>query len=233
MDKVLKNKMEFIKREDEYVNIVFSTAKNNINYKKELKEGIKNIESLKDIFKLNDIYYVNQIHSSFVVNGNEKEPKGNIEGDAIVFHGKNIGIGVFTADCVPIILYDKKKNVIAAVHSGWKGTYNDIIKKTCDYIIEKYHCEDIRVVIGPHIGQCCYEVSKELSEKFSNKFSDQVIKNRYLSLEKCIMEQLKKITEEKKITSMKLCTLCSKEEFHSYRRDGERSGRLFSFVFIK
>lgn len=233
MNKILKNKMEFIKQEDENVNIVFSTAKNNINYKKELKEGIENIESLKDIFKLNDIYYVDQTHSSMVVNGNEKQPKGNIEGDAIVFHGKNIGIGVFTADCVPIILYDKKTDVIAAVHSGWKGTYNDIIKKTCNYMIEKFYCEDIRVVIGPHIGQCCYEVSQELSDKFSNKFSRNVIKNRYLSLEKCIREQLREVTEEKKIISMELCTLCSKEELHSYRRDGEKSGRLFSFVFIK
>lgn len=234
MGKIILKNMEFINECDGQVNINFSTAFNGIDYKKERIEGKENLEKLKDVFNIKDTYYINQIHSDIVVDASNLSPKGEIDGDAIVFRGENIAIGVFTADCVPVIIYDKEKKVIAAVHSGWKGTYDEITKKTCEYMKSTYGCNELKIVIGPHIRKCCYEVSEELIEKFSNKFGNEINKNRNLDLEKCIINQVKDIVKAENIKSLGVCTYCNKDvELHSYRVQKENSGRLFSFVYVK
>ena len=213
---IIDNK-EFIVFNDGNIKVRFSTALNNINYKKEDEEGKKNLEDLKEIFKVDKVLYVNQTHSS----------------DFIDATFENTLIGVFTADCVPVIAYDKEKEVIAAIHSGWKGTYTKIARKTCEYMKEKYGCENIKVIIGPHVRQCCYEVSEDLAEKFSEEFGKEVCNGRMLNLEKCVEIQLKGIVKKENITSTRICTCCEKEvKMHSYRQDQEKSGRLFSSIFI-
>ena len=118
-----------------------------------------------------------------------------IDGDALITDRTKIAIGVFTADCVPVILVDTRKGVIAAVHSGWKGTKALIVSKTIERLQENYgsRAKDIRVYIGPHIGGCCYEVSKELIEEFTSEdiYSNiKISNNNKLDLEKCILAQL-------------------------------------------
>ena len=98
---------------------------------------------------------------------------------------------------------------------------------------EKYGCENIKVIIGPHVRQCCYEVSEDLAEKFSEEFGKEVCNGRMLNLEKCVEIQLKGIVKKENITSTRICTYCEKEvKMHSYRQDQEKSGRLFSSIFI-
>lgn len=129
---------------------------------------------------------------------------------------------------------------MAAVHSGWKGTINCIVAKTIDRLIKDYNSEikDIKVYIGPHNMKCCYEVSEELIETFKNKdiYKDTYINDgRNLSLKQCIIKQLndKGICDDQ-INKLNMCTYCSKEySFHSYRKSKEKSGRIFSFIFIK
>lgn len=88
------------------------------------------------------------------------------EGDGIVTNEKSTIIGAFTADCVPVILIDEVNNVIAAVHSGWKGTFNSISAIAVEKMISEYgsNVKNIKAYIGPHIRQCCYEVSEELKK---------------------------------------------------------------------
>lgn len=234
MNKKVLNNMEFITESDEGVNINFSTAYNKVDYKKERIEGKGNIETLKEVFNIKDTYYINQIHSDIVVDASNISHKGEVDGDAIVYKGENIAVGVFTADCVPVIIYDKEKKVISAVHSGWKGTYDEITKKTCEYMKNTYGCNELKIVIGPHIKKCCYEVSEELVEKFKDKFGTGINENRNLNLEQCIFNQVKGIVKDENIKSLGICTYCNKEvELHSYRVQKENSGRLFSFVFVK
>ena len=163
------------------------------------------------------------------------------EGDAIITSQKNIAVGVFTADCTPVLLVDKTRNVVAAVHSGWKGTYKSITLKTINKMISEFFCspQDIEVFIGPHIKKCCYEVSEELKEKFINEkkdiHKDKLFSGRNLSMEECILDDLKKCNiNDKNINILDECTYCSKDiKLHSYRRTNGDYGRLFSFIVIK
>ena len=230
----LQRYKDFIIIEGDKVNIVFSTAERGRSFNRNTDEGRENLDSLKKDFMAKEVVYLNQIHSDkvFVYEGNDLEFIKN-EGDALITDKEKVIIGAFTADCVPVILVDETKGVIAAIHSGWKGTYNKIARKTCEYMKEKYGCENIKVIIGPHVRQCCYEVSEDLVEKFSEEFGKDVCNGRMLNLEKCVEIQLKGIVKKENITSTRICTYCEKEvKMHSYREDQEKSGRLFSSIFI-
>ena len=228
--------------EGEKSNLVFSNAEMNRSFNRHTEEGINNLLSLKEDFNVNEVQYIRQIHSDkvFVYKGNDEEFIEN-EGDGIITNEKSVIVGAFTADCVPVLLVDEVKCVVGAVHSGWKGTFNDISKKAVEKMIKEYgsNVEDIRAYIGPHIRQCCYEVSEELKEKFIEKFNmipeENLFNGRNLSMELCIESDLKTIgLKDENIYSLKLCTHCEKEsKLFSYRASNGTYGRLFSFIYIK
>lgn len=228
--------------EGEKINLVFSNAEMNRSFNRHTEEGINNLLSLKEDFNVNEVRYIRQIHSDkvFVYKGNDEEFIEN-EGDGIITNEKSVIVGAFTADCVPVLLVDEVKCVVGAVHSGWKGTFNDISKKAVEKMIKEYgsNVEDIRAYIGPHIRQCCYEVSEELKEKFIEKFNmipeENLFNGRNLSMELCIESDLKTIgLKDENIYSLKLCTHCEKEsKLFSYRASNGTYGRLFSFIYIK
>ena len=85
---------------------------------------------------------------------------------------KNICICVSTADCVPILIYDKENDVIAAIHAGWRGTVKRIAEKAVELMKENYNCDPKNMVaaIGPSIGPCCFEFGKEAEEFFDKKY---------------------------------------------------------------
>ncbi|MGV8984021.1 peptidoglycan editing factor PgeF [Clostridium sp.] len=230
------NDYEFIKFEQDNAVILFSTAKNGVNFNKNTGQGLVNLETIKEYYNLQSIGYLNQTHSDriFAFDGNVKD------GDALMTDRTNTAVGVFTADCVPVILVDLKNGAVAAIHSGWKGTKALIVSKTIDKLKENYgsSAEDIRVYIGPHIGGCCYEVSKELIEEFTseNIYSNiKISNNNKLDLEKCIMKQLvDKGVKEQNISTTNTCTACNKQyELYSYRNSEDKQGRMFSFVYLK
>ncbi|MBC5628426.1 peptidoglycan editing factor PgeF [Clostridium sp. NSJ-6] len=237
----LKTFKDFLIVEGEKVNIVFSTAKYDRSFNRNNDEGLKNIESLKVDFNVNEVVYLHQIHSDnvFVFNNNAKEFIER-EGDAIVTNKENVIIGAFTADCVPVVLVDEVEGVIAAIHSGWKGTFNSITKKSIEKMIQEYgtRIENIKVYIGPHIRQCCYEVSEELKERFLDKTKideNELFNGRNLSMERCILEDLRSLKiEEDNIYTINLCTYCEEEiKLFSYRKSVGTYGRLFTFAYKK
>ena len=237
----LKTFKDFLIVEGEKVNIVFSTAKYDRSFNRNNDEGLKNIESLKVDFNVNEVVYLHQIHSNnvFVFNNNAKEFIER-EGDAIVTNKENVIIGAFTADCVPVVLVDEVEGVIAAIHSGWKGTFNSITKKSIEKMIQEYgtRIENIKVYIGPHIRQCCYEVSEELKERFLDKTKideNELFNGRNLSMERCILEDLRSLKiEEDNIYTINLCTYCEEEiKLFSYRKSVGTYGRLFTFAYKK
>ncbi|WP_160680083.1 peptidoglycan editing factor PgeF [Clostridium sp. C8-1-8] len=241
MNRVMLNNLEVMIHEDSFIKMGVTTALNNTNFKFDTEEGKGNLKLLKESLGINKISYLKQIHSDKIIIADDStELSGLIEGDALITSCGDTLIGVFTADCVPVLIYDINKKVIAAVHSGWKGTYNSIVMKTVETMINDFQCtvESIKVFIGPHIKQCCYEVSKELIDKFKAEklYSDKNINSgRYLSLEKCIEAQLINIGVDKtNILKSNLCTLCEKKvKLHSYRKDGEHSGRMFTYIYFK
>jgi len=120
---------EFLTYDLDDITIGFSTAKNNLNFNKAFNEGKSSLNNLKKWFKVNEVVYLNQVHGTKVFSYEENMDIVNYDGDGIVTKEKQVAIGVFTADCVPIILVDTKNKVIAALHSGWKGTLNNIVSK--------------------------------------------------------------------------------------------------------
>lgn len=227
---------EFIKMEWNHIEFIFSTAVNNLNFNKASEEGKKNLERLKNWFHVSNIAYLNQVHSNIVYKADD-----NIyDGDALINDRSDIASGVFTADCVPVLIADAERRVVAAVHSGWKGTLNCVVMETINKMKKDYNVrmEDLKVVIGPHIRDCCYEVGEDVISAFrdSRIYGDKnIASGRMLSLEKCIRVQLELLEVPcYNILSAGICTKCSKEyDMYSYRRDPEVNGRMFSFIIMR
>ena len=183
----------------------------------------------------NKIVYLRQVHSD-IFHVVDEYNYGDIlekEGDALITSSKGIAIGVFTADCVPIILVDEKKNIISVVHAGWRGTSLKIVYKVLKYMIKTLFVNpiNIKVAIGPSIQKCCYEVNKEVAEKF--KYSSKVNEKWYVDLLKENIDQMVEIgVLVDNIETGNLCTMCNPKLFYSYRRDNGNTGRLGTFIQI-
>lgn len=237
----LEPNRDFIEIDLDNIKVVFSTAENSRSFNRHNENGIENLKSIEKDFEVRDVIYLNQIHSDrvYVYNKGYTNIKEE-EGDAIITDEKNVAIGVFTADCVPIIIVNEEKKVIATIHSGWKGTFDSIVINTINKMKSQFeiNTSNTKVYIGPHIRQCCYEVSQELKEKFITKTGieeSRLFKERNLNMEECILKDLRNcgIVEEN-IFSLDLCTHCEKDiKLHSYRGTNGTYGRLFSFAYIK
>ena len=192
--------------------------------KKDIKKNLQIVRK-KISKKAKNIFLVNQIHSNkfiFIdkIYDNKKKPNA----DAIITNQKNFPIAVLTADCAPILIYDDKMKMIAAVHAGWKGAFKGIITKVIKFMIKKgCKLENITAVIGPSISQKNYEVKDDFKKKFIQKDKKNYIffkikKNRlYFDLTKYIYASLKTI-KIKNIDILKIDTFDIKNKFFSARR---------------
>lgn len=164
--------------------------------------------------------------------------------DALITTMKGVCIAVTTADCVPILISDKRKHVIAAVHAGWRGLYSEISVKTIEKMHEVFSSEvcDVCVAIGPCISQQCYEVGDELATIFTKMFreEDSILFDKvghgrhYLDLRQIAKLQLQKFgVEDENIWIHGGCTYTDEDKFFSARRQGVNSGRMLSGIFIR
>ena len=184
-----------------------------------------------------------QIHSDIVNKIDENNICQKIEGDALITNVPNVPLLIFTADCVPIAIIDKKNKAIGLAHAGWRGTYDEIAKKTIEKMKENYNTnsEDLVCMIGPSIGACCYEVSKDLVEKFNMNFTNSnekfytIEEDRYkLDLRKVNEYILKECgVKEDNIVNLNLCTSCNSDKFHSYRKHNQTLKRIGTILQIK
>jgi hypothetical protein len=158
--------------------------------------------------------------------------------DAVVTDRKGLLIGVQVADCVPILLYDRRNKVIGAVHAGWRGTAKQILKTTIRIMKDRFlsNAEDIFIAIGPGIRQCCYDVEDNVklaimeatgSGTYYRKagtryFIDLPSANRIQALSAGIPRQNIWQSEE--------CTSCNPERFYSHRYSGGHPGRQGGFI---
>ena len=139
--------------------------------KNKIKENLKIVQD-RICKKSKNIFLLHQIHSKkFVyIHKDFKFDKKKIKADAIITDQKKIPIAVLTADCVPILLYDSKKNIVAAIHAGWKGALKDIIKNVINFMLKKGCNEkNIIAVIGPCINRKSYNVKEDFKKKFIKK----------------------------------------------------------------
>jgi len=211
--------------------------------KKDISNNLK-IVTKKIRIKQKKIILLKQIHSNkfFYIDKNFNFKKDRYKGDAIITAQKKIVIGVLTADCAPILLYDKNKNMISAIHAGWKGAYKDIVKNVVNFMLKKgCTTKTITAVIGPCISIKSYEVKKDFLLKFLKKDNKNKIffirkKSKiFFNLNKFIYFQLKSL-DIKNIEIINKDTFDIKNNFFSARRSISRNeddyGRNISIIMI-
>jgi len=165
--------------------------------------------------------------------------------DGFVTNEKNLCLVTSFADCVPIFLVDTKNTAIAALHSGWKGTLNNIIHNGISAMKENYNTapEDLVAFIGPSICEECYEVSADVADKFRMNYNIEEVfeilrakgdRKYYLNLHKACEINLRKegvIKENIHITDM--CTACNSDIIFSYRKTYGMRGGMCGFLWIE
>ncbi len=164
--------------------------------------------------------------------------KGGVcgESDAMITDKKNIGLAVSTADCAAIFLYDKRRKIIAAIHSGWRGTKKKILQRTLQTLINAFQSspENLFAYIGPSISQKNYEVGEEVAEHFEKKYLIPSGKKFLLDVAQVNYDiLLSSGVKKNNIQASSLCTFGMKNLFHSYRRDGQQSGRALGIIVMK
>ncbi len=194
--------------------------------------------------KTKNIFLVNQTHSNKFVYIDKKFKFKNkkIKADAIITNQKKLPIGVLTADCIPLLLYERKKRIIAAIHAGWKGAFKGIVNNVIKFMLKK-GCDQkyISAAIGPSIKQKSYEVREDFKTKFlkKNKKNKFFFRNRngkiYFDLPKFVRFQLES-NKISKIDTVNIDTYIEKNNFFSARRSlrlkHDDYGRNISIIMI-
>ena len=186
------------------------------------------------------------IDSHFLQLSNDERHKALQGIDAVVTALPHICIGVSTADCIPVLLHDRKRNVIAAIHAGWRGTVAGIVKKSIKVMRHCYNCCacDIRAIIAPGISIDAFEVGDEVYDTFENAgFAMQQIAKRYPATDggekwhidlweanSLLLQQCGIARENIHIAGV--CTYRNHSDFFSARRLGINSGRIFNGIML-
>jgi YfiH family protein len=176
----------------------------------------------------------NQVHSTVIrtagpgdVKADLCEPEG-YECDGLVTDVPGLALTIFSADCIPVLLYDPVKRVIAAVHAGWRGTAGDIAGKAVEKMRGDYGCEtrNILAAIGPGIGPCCFETHGDVPQAMTAALGQEA--DAYITP----LESGKFQVDLKKINAALLrrsgvvpdhielsgdCTACHPEKYWSHR----------------
>lgn len=182
---------------------------------------------------------VSQVHGDRVVEVPTLWPSGRPvppplgEADALWTRVAGQAVGVKTADCVPLLLWDSGGGAVAAVHAGWRGTLSRIAVRAVEALLAQGSARSaLRVALGPHIGPCCYAVGGDLPARFSAAFGAQVMQGDRLSLRAALEAQLAAagVAAEHLDASCAVCTACDARFFFSHRRDHGRTGRQLSLI---
>lgn len=180
-----------------------------------------------------------QTHSD-IIRFINKIPDKKLEGDAMASNLRGILLIIKTADCLPVLLFDRSKMVVAAVHCGWRGTCENIAQKTVQKLKDLYGCDPSSLLasLGPSIGKDCYEVGEDVYRCFKKKsLSLNALRKHPFRPGKYLLD-LKKANraqlagsgmKQENIISVELCPHCEKDLI-SYRRDKNTRDRMLNFI---
>ncbi len=230
-------------------------------YTKSMNLGFKTDDSFETVkenyqifcsavgFTYKNLTHANQTHSSNILTVGEKDVgKGlfkerdyeNI--DALITNLKNVPLAILTADCVPVLFCDTKNKVIGAAHCGWRGTFDKLQEKVVKKMAAQFNTnpEDVYVAVCPSVHSCCYEVSKDLAERFKLEFpflDKEIIlqdSSYYLDLPEINRSILVKTgIPDKNIFVSDICTACNNEKLFSHRITGFKRGMIATIIELK
>lgn len=172
----------------------------------------------------------------------DDEREKRLEGiDAIMTDRAGVCIGVSTADCIPVLLYDDVHHAVCAIHAGWRGTVTRIVEKAVLAMVQAYDTKpcDLQAQIGPGISLDSFEVGDEVYDAFAQAGFDMVAISQkrakwHINLPACNKLQLMAMgVKPERISVSDICTYKSHDTFFSARRLGINSGRIFTAIMLK
>ena len=201
------------------------------------------------------VWMPRQVHGTDIVVVEENTPFDessalqNVEADAVITQAKGRWIGVRTADCVPVLLYDPETQTVAAVHAGWRGTVKHIVKKTIEQMqtMLGVQPEHLLAMVGPSISPESFEVGEEVAEAFVAAGRAECVLRQTLSAQGRLvpwakphvdlwqsnaMDLLEAGVELDHIDCTPLCTYQNESVLFSARRQGIETGRIVSAICL-
>jgi len=179
------------------------------------------------------LHLMKQVHGAHVL----RAPwEGTPEADAATASEAGLILGVETADCLPVLLVDPRRQAVAAAHAGWRGTAAGVAGRAVQALVAAGSAPpDLLAALGPGIGPCCYEVGDELRAVFGpygGEFFHPGPRGRaHLDVRSANRRQLVEAgLRPDRIHDVDECTYCREDLYHSYRREGTGGGRMISFV---
>ncbi|MDR2436624.1 MAG: peptidoglycan editing factor PgeF [Endomicrobium sp.] len=173
-----------------------------------------------------DLVLANQVHGNNVKIVSYSDKNTIVDNcDGLITDNKNLLLGIFTADCIPVLISTRNGKVKAAIHTGWKGLYLGIIENVIEILTNDFCTspKSIKTYIGPHIRSCCYKTGTEMESKFNIKLVNGSLDLSYIlydKLQKCGVSDIFDINQ---------CTYHNENLFFSYRRES-CNNRLLSVI---
>lgn len=243
LKKFKKIKHCFFSRKNGFSNGVYKSlncGRGSNDTKKNVQRNL-NFIAKKMYVQKEKLILMHQTHSNRVVEIKRNNYKKKIKADAMITKMRGIALGVVTADCVPIILYDIKNEIIGCIHAGWRGAFLEIIKNTINKIKRLNSKNNIYACVGPCIGKKSYEVDLVFYKKFIKKsgkykkyFSDKNNQKKLFNLRKFVTDKLQQF--EIKVDQINRDTFSQRSNFFSYRRSTKLEqkdyGRCISTVCL-
>jgi YfiH family protein len=211
-----------------------------------------NLRALAQSVGASSVAMVHQVHGRHVVviRKGQQIPGSRPEADALISDAPDIAIAVRAADCVPLLMADRTRGVVAAVHAGWRGTVARVAVAAVDELGHEFGTrpQDLVVAIGPNIGACCYEVGSELVDAFAAAGHKRYLIDRWflspppargsqvrsaltLDVARSNIDQLILAgVPDEQIFLSGLCTAMHLEVLTSYRKEKEKAGRIAGVI---
>lgn len=185
------------------------------------------------------IHFLSQVHGNDAHTLNGAETQSSLialEGDALVSRARGLACGVRSADCVPVLLADRKSGAVGAVHAGWRGAVNGVLSRALDALRALAPEPELIAAIGPHISATAFEVSEDVADTLLAASRDANIVDRsrakpHLDLRRMLRAELRSQgLSDTSIDDVWGCTVLEPARFFSFRRDGKASGRHLSAI---
>ncbi len=209
-------------------------------------ENFRRVCDALDI-SMEDLVLSDQVHDKRIKTVGERDrgkgilKESDIKGfDGLITDKRNVALVTFYADCVPVYIFDTGRIAIGLAHSGWRGTVKEIAREMVEKLHEEYGSRpcDMKAVIGPSIGKCCFEVGYEVVEEFTKEIpwskcfiSKHDGEKWYIDLKGIVKKTLMNSgVKEENIEVSNICTKCCNDLFFSHRGDKGKTGSLSAIM---
>jgi YfiH family protein len=208
----------------------------------DLRENVlENRQRIQRAVGAEQLFLARQVHGAAVAHATAQTPAdAQPEADAIVTAVAGTAVGVFTADCVPLLIADPVSGAVAAVHAGWRGVIAGVGPAALAAMAADFGsvAGDVRIALGPAISVCCFEVGDEVAAVFATTFpgaKDVIREGRrgrpHVDLRRALSLQLLAIGVQREHVDLGGdCTMCDPHRFYSYRRDNTQTGQHLSLI---